>query len=53
MSLARLKGMITGKIMSSDKKRQLKQMIKDKGISAVARAAGISPREVQAMAEAK
>jgi hypothetical protein len=50
MTLARLKGKIFGKIMSRDKKEKLRQMIKDKGISAVSKMFGISNRELEELA---
>ena len=50
MTLARLKGKIFGKIMSSDKKEKFRQMIKDKGISAVSKMFGISNRELEELA---
>ena len=53
MTLAKLKGKIFGKIMSDDKKEKLQQMIKDKGIAAVAKMFGISNRELEAIAESK
>ena len=53
MTLAKLKGKIFGKIMSDDKKEKLQQMIKDKGIAAVAKMFGLSNRELEAIAESK
>jgi len=51
LTMAKLRGRVKGKVMSPAKKKELLQIIKDKGYNVASQMFNMSPRELQAMVE--